>query len=146
MYCKVLYCRFPHKHTTRGHKCGKCNKFGHGQVECGNKKMILKLNNYFNDVLPIDKQCTFIDCKHKHNHTSDSHLCSLCGERHFDNTCNIKKFECPICRTDGDAKNIFEVKGNDDTCKICLDNNAEVYFPNCKHICCCKKCFDQICV
>jgi len=52
-----------------------------------------------------------------------------------------KDFECPICRTFDNKDNVFEVKGAEETCKICLQNNVEIYFPNCKHIICCKECF-----
>ena len=39
-YCKVNYCRFADKHTTFGHRCGKCGKYGHGQMECGDEELI----------------------------------------------------------------------------------------------------------
>ena len=33
MFCKVKGCRFKYTHTTKAHKCGICNQFGHGQIE-----------------------------------------------------------------------------------------------------------------
>ena len=35
MLCQVEGCRFAQYHKTRGHQCGKCRKFSHGQRECG---------------------------------------------------------------------------------------------------------------
>ena len=33
---------FHNTHTTPGHKCGQCNKYGHGRIECNNKELIDK--------------------------------------------------------------------------------------------------------
>ena len=41
MYCKVLKCKFPSSHVTLGHKCGRCNKYGHGEIECNKLEMII---------------------------------------------------------------------------------------------------------
>lgn len=92
MFCKVKYCRFPNKHTTSGHQCGICKKFGHGQMECMDKNQINNLKKYNHDKLPNNMQCTYIDCTHKHNHTSESHICSKCHRRHFENECIIQEF------------------------------------------------------
>ena len=35
MHCQVEGCRFSQYHKTRDHQCGKCDKFSHGQRECG---------------------------------------------------------------------------------------------------------------
>ena len=51
-YCKVNYCRYPDKHTTFGHRCGKCGGYGHGQMECGNDELMEDLRNYRNEILP----------------------------------------------------------------------------------------------
>ena len=34
--CKVSGCRYPSYHTTIAHRCGECNNYGHGQIECNN--------------------------------------------------------------------------------------------------------------
>jgi hypothetical protein len=262
MFCKAKYCRFSHKHTTSVHQCGRCNEYGHGQMECNSQLMKEALLQYHSDTLPLDKQCTFIDCNNKHNHTSDSHICSKCMRRHFEDSCLIQpfnpnplfgsfydsididrfrdnynnhyivfyvgmgctmyvrninynltelymhsdnwgqygpdiddtpvrdifisglteinvsefffhnniyttsvednsvtnstqsesiqnesiqgNFNCPLCRTEGDKSNVLEVKGGDTSCKICLEETATIYFPNCKHNCCCNECFKHI--
>jgi hypothetical protein len=92
MFCKVNYCRFPGKHTTSGHQCGKCKKFGHGQTECMDSYKINELKKYHNDKLPDNLQCTNNNCDHRHNHTSDSHICSKCSKRHFEDNCIIQDF------------------------------------------------------
>ena len=56
-YCKVKYCRYPDTHLTIGHKCEKCQTFGHGQFECGNNDFINSLYIYRHDILPNEKQC-----------------------------------------------------------------------------------------
>ena len=38
--CLVARCRYKMTHHTDSHKCGKCQEFGHGQVECGYYKKI----------------------------------------------------------------------------------------------------------
>ena len=43
--CKVAGCRHPHNHVTLGHLCGKCGKYGHGQMECGNQIQIDRLKD-----------------------------------------------------------------------------------------------------
>ena len=45
--CKVQGCRYSTSHSTESHKCGKCDQFGHGQIECGNFQKIKKLEKYF---------------------------------------------------------------------------------------------------
>lgn len=234
MFCKVKYCRYPNKHTTSAHQCGKCKKYGHGQTECNNIKKINNLKQYCNDILPDNIQCTVIDCNNRHTHTSDSHICSKCNKRHLENECiiqdfnehstmyhiidnfninffksnynnhyiklnigmgcclyvkndngnlvslfmhsdswgqygpltddtpikdafllgineldiNILKniniseyFNCPLCRTKDKKDNVLKVKGSETKCKICLEEMATLFFPNCNHICCCDDCF-----
>ena len=43
--CKAINCRFKTTHITAGHKCGKCGKYGHGQVECGNLNLMNGVTN-----------------------------------------------------------------------------------------------------
>ena len=78
--CKVEGCRFPHKHTTSGHKCGikGCKKFGHGQLEhyCPDKLNLLK--QFHNETLPHNLRCTIQNCPFPQHHTTDSHQCRFC--------------------------------------------------------------------
>jgi len=53
-------------------------------------------------------------------------------------------FQCPVCRTSDVKSNVFEIKGAEEICKICLQNKVEIYFPNCKHIVTCKECFSKL--
>ena len=73
-YCKVKNCRFPYSHTTKGHLCGKCNKYGHGILECGNIEKIRRLEKD-NTKLPNNIQCSH-NCEHKEYHTTNAHHCS----------------------------------------------------------------------
>tara|TARA_B100001094_G_scaffold297569_1_gene320760 strand:+ start:44 stop:790 length:747 start_codon:yes stop_codon:yes gene_type:complete len=79
-FCKVEGCRFPHKHTTLGHKCGikGCKQFGHGQLEhyCQHKLNLLK--QFYNQTLPEDLKCTILNCPFPQHHTTDSHQCRKC--------------------------------------------------------------------
>jgi hypothetical protein len=43
---QVQNCRFLYDHTTKGHKCGICHKFGHGQIEHYNQELKNNLNNF----------------------------------------------------------------------------------------------------
>ncbi len=45
--CKVQGCRYSTSHSTESHKCGKCQQFGHGQVECGNLQKMKSLEKHF---------------------------------------------------------------------------------------------------
>ena len=240
MNCKVSECRFYYTHTTAGHMCGTCFKFGHGQLECHNvrRKAILKENSK-NDVLPLDQQCQLPFCQHKSNHTTDAHHCFKCKKRdqHAPDECIIQdydtcetrfnlenrfdkdtfiqevnsyvvirlglgcsmyvkkyqdklvglfmhqdswgqygpnsddrpimyrfihnldekpfedyeivqnqsdSYQCPLCKSDNMKSDAFEIKGSTDECKICMDQTVEIYFPECKHACCCKECFQKL--
>ena len=74
-YCMVDGCRFPWSHVTSSHLC-PCGQRGHGQVECGNPNKINLLANYYNQILPVSKQCEFNTCKQlrdtaaRHNRTA----------------------------------------------------------------------------
>lgn len=150
IYCKVGYCRFKFTHATKGHKCGKCNEYGHGDYECTHHAVeTLKqdLEEYFNDVLPDNIQCTVADCSEKKYHTKEAHHCSHCGKREqhtieqcskLEQTYNVK---CPDCRTEHNNIKIQKIFITSE-CKICLDNNIDVSLP-CGH-CYCMECFKSI--
>lgn len=52
---------------------------------------------------------------------------------------------CPICRTDNiideSQKKIY---GSSNICVICLENNCEIFFPDCGHIVLCHVCFEHV--
>lgn len=87
-YCIVQGCRFPSTHLTSSHKCGKCGKFGHGQAECHNSFMIDQLkSNSVTIKLPHALYCKSLSCPCPWSHTSESHYCSQCQERHLESAC-----------------------------------------------------------
>lgn len=77
--CKVKGCRFENSHVTSHHICGSCGKYGHGMVECGNRRLMNNLQNKFGkDELSDQHKCEVITCKDKHYHTTLGHLCRVC--------------------------------------------------------------------
>lgn len=89
MSCKVKNCRYPHSHVTKNHLCSKCNKYGHGQMECNNQQLKDELKKYFNETLPKHLHCTFNGCTHAKFHSNLAHHCSKCFERHATSDCTI---------------------------------------------------------
>ena len=92
-YCKVECCRFPDSHTTRGHKCGYCGGYGHGQIECGNQERIDKLAPHLEETLPKRLWCTHCPSSSvfvKKTHTNMAHNCRKCGRRHGEEGCIIQ--------------------------------------------------------
>jgi len=88
MSCKVKGCRNKLSHVTKYHMCGKCNNFGHGQVECGNEELTNNLIQYFNDT--IDIKCEVPNCSNNQTHTTDGHICIFC-----DKNINMHLKVCP---------------------------------------------------
>lgn len=98
-YCKVEGCPNPQTHTTPGHKCSTCGKYGHGDNECGNLEKInalpkrsdgsWKYDIYPEICMPIDKMCKFPRCGYKWSHTCEYHHCSKCGFNHHSSNCLI---------------------------------------------------------
>lgn len=153
--CMVSGCRFPTYHVTAGHNCGSCKKYGHGIIECTNSIKKDLLVNYMSDVLPLSKQCKFGECKYKHLHTSEAHHCTLCQNRmHSLTTCpknsnnQVEKkinIQCPLCKKSNQInKKQQKIYGLSDTCVVCLGNNVEVFFPECRHVCICIGCFNKL--
>ena len=134
-------CRYPDKHTTFGHLCGKCGGYGHGQMECGNSELMKDLRNYRNEILPKLLRCQVSGCKYSNFHTSDSHPCSLCNK--IGHQCvNI---ECPICLVENNFKEMpKKIFGISDKCGICKTNRIEIIFPKCSHAVCCLECFNEM--
>jgi hypothetical protein len=58
---------------------------------------------------------------------------------------DINKFiKCPMCRKDIDCDKVGPIFGTSDKCSICMENNVEVYFPECGHATICKICFETL--
>ena len=152
MACKVKYCRFNNYHITKGHRCGKCKEFGHGQVECQNsllKKQLIKNSKY--DLLEEKDYCKIKECEHKKNHKTESHECSLCNSKthsksHCDkNPDNNLKLECPVCLKSNTISLIHHlIYGLEEKCKACTINPVEILFPECKHAVLCINCCKEI--
>ena len=91
--CKVAGCRFSGAHTTIGHMCGICKKYGHGQIECGESSKINELKQYHNDKLNKDNYCKNDGCKHSWSHNSRSHNCHKCYRNHSSKDCIIQSMD-----------------------------------------------------
>lgn len=150
-FCQVNKCRFKFSHTTKSHNCGKCNLYGHGIIECKNFTLINNLKKYYIDTINDDEQCKFGGCMYKQFHKNESHQCNYCYERlHSENTCpllnnnnNNNNYDiiCPLCKKKNSiSKQQSKLYGNNDSCVICMENNIEIFFPNCGHACICLNC------
>jgi hypothetical protein len=88
LFCRVKGCNFARTHATVDHKCGNCNKFGHGKVECNSQYKQNNLLLYHDDAMPPSLWCTAEGCKKKEYHMIDSHYCSMCNVRgHMESDC-----------------------------------------------------------
>lgn len=156
-FCKVNNCRFKFSHTTKSHNCGKCKLYGHGIIECNNINLINNLKKFYSDKINENEECKFGGCIYKKYHNINSHQCNYCyGRLHSQSTCpllinkqknNIEYYNiiCPICKTTNNInKNQSKLYGNNDNCVICMDNNIEIFFPNCGHACICLNCCNKI--
>ncbi len=151
--CMIKNCRYPMSHTSMGHLCGSCRKFGHGIIECNKPNLINNiLDNYSNDEIPFSEQCSFSGCLTRQYHMNDAHHCMNCFQRnHSENTCPtntiIKNFNicCPICRTNNIILSTQQkIKGLTDQCVICMELPTEIFLPNCGHVCICIKCAQRL--
>jgi len=114
-YCIVQGCRFSSTHLTSSHKCGKCGRFGHGQMECNNSIMINQLkSNSISIKLPQNLYCESLYCPCPWSHTSESHYCLQCQERHLETNCpsrcDIMGDPTEIRRVIQEAKKLFGTK------------------------------------
>lgn len=151
-YCKAMYCRYNKTHTTKGHKCGRCSEYGHGDFECSNN-IRNSLIQYHEEKLPYEKQCTIDGCNEKEYHTIDAHHCSNCGFRdpHSLSECpktkginNNKTYYivCPLCRANNVITKPKKIMGLSDICCVCQENNSMMLL-NCDHCCLCLECFEK---
>lgn len=148
MYCQIKGCRFSHSHTTRGHQCGRCNRLGHGQQECGNRTLLNLLNQYQSDRLPFYLQCKIKNCKGKWTHTTEAHYCEFCKKRtnnceHCGEIENIIEKTCPSCKVFGKIDLNTELYTGGE-CLICMEDKKMIVFENCKHANICKECCLQL--
>ena len=148
-YCKVMYCRFPYSHTTYGHYCSICKKYGHGQMECNN---IIKMNNLikYDNKLPESEWCKFPNCFHKFYHKTEAHHCEKCNKRnHSKENCHLNKkkyiLKCPICNINN-VINLSKDKifGLSEECKICHTNEINIHLSKCGHACLCLDCMNKL--
>ena len=140
MQCHVRACRYKHTHTTLGHKCLICERYGHGAMECGNIQDIMALEDYYGDV--VCSPCTCIGCTFSMYHTFESHCCVLClGYGHGD--CPPVHVKCPTCRS-----SVKSVTGNvrlflhKSECPVCFESCIGIVF-SCGHGLC-LECFNKI--
>lgn len=143
-YCKVKNCRYPNSHTTYGHLCGFCYKYGHGQFECNSIYLRNKLLKY-DDILPESEWCTFKKCKFKYFHNTEAHHCDKCKKRsHSIEDCPMNKkryiLKCPICKVSNIIDSNYKIFGLSEKCKICHTNEINIYLSNCGHACICFDC------
>lgn len=151
-YCKVNNCRYKFTHTTRSHKCGKCNNYGHGIIECNNPYKTFELSKYNNEIIDTNNQCTVIGCVYKNFHKTEAHNCPICNIRttHSINECpnneTKKTIQCPICIVNNIIKGSPIELFNTDIvkCCICFEETNLILLPYCNHVCLCKKCFEKI--
>ena len=138
--CKVHGCRFPQSHVTAGHRCGTCNAYGHGQLECGRGDLQLELS-FVDDRMPIGRCCTVENCVTSDTHSTAAHHCDACGTR---GGCQCRSLclilvKCPTGRTHN-MVDVEQVVFTDATCCVCMDSAALVVFPLCRHATVCRGC------
>lgn len=115
MYCQVAGCRFPSFHSTSAHKCGNCDYFGHGVMECQDADKIRHLSSLEDRLIPIHSRCTISGCMYPETHTNGSHHCRYCmGKDHGEADCIIKE--------------IVDYHGNYDNLEHDLQTYNNIYF------------------
>lgn len=151
--CKVNGCRFNDTHLTRHHICGTCHEQSHGQIECGDQKMIDNLAQYYNDTIPDELKCKFIGCNNHDNHTLQGHQCFVCGRfGHPEYACNLGQNlmhitkPCSICKTEIKQSEVKKLFGFTVDCPVCLDKTNDAVSFSCGHgMCetCCEHFFNN---
>ena len=145
--CCVARCRFPTTHVTRGHRCGTCGAYGHGQMECGRPAMLARLRNQSPQASVVAVPCTKPGCTQPWLHTTEAHQCTRCGGRNTECTCNMQAhsvvLKCPHCR--GISQVDFNVVVHTNAeCTICFDAKPCVVFSGCRHANICADCALQL--
>jgi len=126
--CRVQGCRFSSSHVTPAHRCGVCNKFGHGEIECGNQRKINTLKELSkSDTMAPGARCTLSFCSYRWSHTNNAHHCRKCGERaHCMTNCPHSRRPAPgsiFSRWEEDSKMLSEEKDSDS--ESGLETNSE---------------------
>jgi hypothetical protein len=145
-HCKVSHCRFANSHVTLGHKCGTCNLYGHGQIECNKSHLKSTLLQYTNDILPINLHCTINNCEYKELHCTSAHNHIQLIKPHIKptNPTYDYQIECPICTTKSNVPQTPSVIfGLSDKCKVCTVDDINTLLP-CKHACLCSDCYSKL--
>jgi hypothetical protein len=150
-YCKVRWCRFSSTHVTKGHKCGTCGQYGHGETECNSQYYKDYLNQYDYDILPDELHCTVENCENKKYHTVVAHHCPKCQQRDTHSAANCQQMtkqqydvKCPVCRKDNHIAKPIKLFGITDQCCICMDSVVDVLLPDCGHCCVCLQCLPML--
>ena len=52
--------------------------------------------------------------------------------------------KCPICRTMNSPNMVMDIKGSEETCKVCLENPVQKFFGQCGHAVVCNECFTRL--
>lgn len=106
--CEVIGCRFKNDHVTKRHCCGICKHNGHGQNECKNQELLLKLEKNKGDF--IRNFCTIPECIDSYTHTTKGHSCLYCDKRGANNHLIC----CPNNKTTNFCNNICDDISNYD--------------------------------
>ena len=151
MRCLAKWCRFPTSHVTSAHRCGKCGKFGHGLVECGDGSAIYELQmEGMGDAMPDEMRCELPGCLRPWSHTTAAHHCPNCGVRGGSHkhtarrqaSCAEITVDCPQCRMRvcvDPTRTVFTGAA----CAICDEAGPMVVF-ECRHAQTCPKCVARL--
>ena len=142
--CFVKNCRFANSHVTRGHRCGKCNLYGHGTVECDSphqKYLLEQLHS--EDTITEGERCCIQGCISVY-HSTEAHHCSTCGSRGVDRCCTTTKLfrKCPSCRVPSTVDLSFKLFTGAN-CIVCMESVPCIVF-ECMHANVCSECVIQL--
>lgn len=143
MYCDVIGCRFRGFHTTRGHRCGICNEYGHGQVECDNFTLMRRLRSMADKEIPMLQRCTVWGCVYSSFHTTAGHFCVKCRKYgHSSRICGLEsnwRMRCVMCRSMSNVDINSKVFTNAE-CVVCTEKKPLLVFQECRHAVVCYEC------
>ena len=129
-----------HSDATDVSRCGICNEFGHGQLECGNRAKTSSLRQYDNERMPINVRCTVDGCTAASTHTLAAHHTVWDPVTAVPSPPNAKT--CPTCRrTDQTYESVVYT---DADCIVCYTRAPVVVFSDCRHANVCLTCFEQL--
>jgi hypothetical protein len=130
--------------------------------------------NYGADKLPENMYCTVPLCRYPWSHINRAHHCSICGGNHSSIDCEQSSesspsdendaappvgitcatvtgstvggtVKCPICRVDNQIpSNQAQVYGTTEQCVVCMNEHANVFLPQCGHVCVCINCVNKL--